>query len=97
MSQRDDIIGQLADLVGVADAYRDLRGEVVRTSLGSKLAILEGRAGDRNRGPGSGGAGSHPSHEEWACSFADLRRSRTPGERSAAARRGSGGGLAPSG
>ena len=42
MSQHDDIISQLADLVGIADAYRDLRGEVVRTPLGSKLAILEG-------------------------------------------------------
>jgi (1->4)-alpha-D-glucan 1-alpha-D-glucosylmutase len=42
MSQHDDIISELADLIGVADAYRDLRGEVVRTSLGSKLAVLEG-------------------------------------------------------
>jgi (1->4)-alpha-D-glucan 1-alpha-D-glucosylmutase len=42
MSPHDEIVTQLAEVVGIAASYRDARGLEVETSLQSRRAILEG-------------------------------------------------------
>jgi len=42
MNDHDDIVGQIAELVGIAERFRDQTGAVVETRFSSKRAILEG-------------------------------------------------------
>jgi (1->4)-alpha-D-glucan 1-alpha-D-glucosylmutase len=42
MSEHDDSVRRLADLVGIADRFRDLHRNIVETQFSTKRAILEG-------------------------------------------------------